>query len=157
VKLPGIGSIGGLSGRYNETNLYYSFGSMTNPGDFYKVDISHDKELTSKEIRSVDVPNYVEEDYLFDRVFYPSNDGTEIPMFIVRHKDVLPTLDFKPEKPIPTLMYVYGGFGIVNDMHFSMSREIWMKNFKGMFVAVSLRGGGDYGEEWHEMGKGFNR
>lgn len=95
---------------------------MTNPGDLYKVDFAHDKELKSQKVRTVDVPDYNEEDYIVDRVFYPSSDGTEIPMFLVRHKDVLPSLDSKPEKPIPTLMFGYGGFGTTNDLGFSKSR-----------------------------------
>lgn len=149
MPLPGVGSISMMTGRFNETNLYYSFSSLNNPGDMYYVDLK-DKSFSSRKIRAVDIPDYNDEDYIVDRIFYPSKDGTKVPMFVVRHKDVLPTLDSKPAKPIPTLLYGYGGFGVTNEMTFSTSRKIWMKNYGGMFAAVSMRGGGEYGEEWHE-------
>lgn len=138
-----------MSGRYNETDLYYSFSSLSNPGDIYYVDLK-DSKLESTKVRTVDIPGYNEDDYVVDRIFYPSKDGTQVPMFIVRSKDVLPTLDSKPDKPIPTMMFVYGGFGVTNPMGFSISRNIWMKNYGGMYVAVALRGGGEYGEDWHK-------
>ena len=134
-------------GRWNESLFQFTFSSLTNPGNMYQVDLS--KSLKYESIRKADLPGYDDEDFITDRVFYKSKDGTEVPIFLVRHKSVLPTLDSKPEGPIPTLLYVYGGFGVSNPLTFSQSRRIWMENYRGMFGYVSLRGGGEYGEEWH--------
>jgi prolyl oligopeptidase len=155
LELPGIGSFGMTGGRWNESLFQFTFSSLTNPGSMYQVDLS--KSLKYEAIRKADLPGYDDEDFITDRVFYKSKDGTEVPIFLVRHKDVLPTLDSKPEGPIPTLLFVYGGFGVSNPLTFSQSRRIWMQNYRGMFGYVSLRGGGEYGEEWHMMGAGANR
>jgi len=87
-----------------------------------------------------------------DRVFYNSKDGTRIPLFLIRKKSVLPSVDSTPEKPIPTLIYTYGGFGVPQDLHFSQSTNIWLDNYNAMYVVAAIRGGGDYGEEWHQAG-----
>lgn len=80
-----------------------------------------------------------------DRVWFKSKDGTKVPMFLVRKKSVLPTLDFKPKQPIPTLIYTYGGYGLSTNPHFSNSLIIWMNNMDGMYVLASIRGGGELG------------
>lgn len=150
IKLPGVGSVETVSGRFNETQLYYRFTSMTNPGGIYGIDFSSAPTYDTKHFWQTKIPGWNEDDYAVDRIFYKSKDGTDIPMFAVRHKSVLPTLDSKPEKPIPTLVYVYGGFGESTDLSFSQSRNIWMKNYGGMYVVAAIRGGGEYGEEWHQ-------
>lgn len=71
-------------------------------------------------------------------------------MFIVRKKSVLPSLDSAPEKPILTKLYAYGGFGISMTPSFAASRLVFMNNFNALFVVASIRGGGEYGEEWHK-------
>jgi prolyl oligopeptidase len=91
-------------------------------------------------------------DFTTDRVEYKSKDGTMIPMFVVRKKSVLQTINSKPEKPIPTLIHAYGGFGVVKTPYFSNSRLIWMNNMGGIFVYAGIRGGGEYGEMWHKAG-----
>jgi prolyl oligopeptidase len=83
-------------------------------------------------------------------VWFNSKDGTKVPMFLVRKKNVLPTLDSKPKKPIPTLIYTYGGYGLSTNPHFSNSILVWMNNMDGMYVLASIRGGGELGSEWHE-------
>lgn len=96
---------------------------------------------------SIDSKNFVS-----DLTYYKSKDGTEIPLFIIRKKSVLPTLDTKPEKPIPTIIYVYGGFGKSQEMKYSQSRMLWMNNYDGIYAVAAIRGGGDKGEQWHYAG-----
>lgn len=92
------------------------------------------------------------EDFITDQIFYPSKDGTMIPMFIVRRKDVLPDLNVAPEQPILSLLYGYGGFNISITPMFSPSKLVFMNNLKGLFCIANLRGGGEYGEDWHKAG-----
>ncbi len=73
-------------------------------------------------------------------------------MFLIKKKDVLPSLDIKPEKPIPTILYGYGGFNISITPAFSPGFLLFLKNLGGMFCIANLRGGGEYGEEWHKLG-----
>lgn len=82
-------------------------------------------------------------------MFYESKDGTKVPMFIVRKKSFLPTLDSKPKAPMPTLLYGYGGFGVPETPSFSEQNLILYKNLGGIFVLANIRGGGEYGEAWH--------
>lgn len=91
-------------------------------------------------------------DFATDQVFYTSKDGTKVPMFMVKKKTTLPTLDTKPEKPIPTVLYGYGGFNISITPYFSPTFLLLMQNLGGMFCVASLRGGGEYGEDWHAAG-----
>ena len=125
---------------------------MTNPGGIYGVDFATAPNYESKHYWQTKIPGWNEDKYVVDRTFYESKDGTKVPMFAVRQKHVLPSLDIKPEKPIPTLIYVYGGFGESMDLSFSQSRNVWMKNYGGMYVLAAIRGGGEYGEEWHQQG-----
>jgi len=85
-------------------------------------------------------------------VRYKSKDGTEVPMFVVRRKTTLASLNDKPAEPIPTLLYGYGGFNIALTPTFSPSRLVFLTNLGGMLAVPSLRGGGEYGEDWHHQG-----
>jgi len=84
-----------------------------------------------------------------DQVWYNSTDGTQVPMFIVRKKDNLPTLDDKPSRPLPTVLYAYGGYGITMTPRFSISNLIFMSKMDGIYVLANIRGGGEFGEDWH--------
>lgn len=88
--------------------------------------------------------------FVTDQVHFKSKDGTQIPMFIVRKKSVLPDVNVRPEKPIPVFLYAYGGFGIVKTPQYSNAHMIWMNNFNGIFAQVGIRGGGEFGEAWHQ-------
>ena len=73
-------------------------------------------------------------------------------MFMVRKKSILPTLDAKPENPIPTLLYGYGGYGVSLTPYFSPTNLLFLRNLGGLFCIANIRGGGEYGEDWHYAG-----
>lgn len=92
------------------------------------------------------------EDFVTDQVFYESKDGTKVPMFIVRKKSVLPSIDETPSEPILTTLYGYGGFSVPITPFFSPKRLAYLNNMEGMLCVANIRGGGEYGEEWHQGG-----
>lgn len=141
VELPGIGTAGGFGGRMDDTDLYYTFTSFTYPPTIFKYNIASGKS-TEYERPSV---KFNPEDYETKQVFYASKDGTKIPMFIVHKKGI--ELNGKN----PTWLYAYGGFNISLTPSFSTSRIVWLEN-GGIYAQPNLRGGGEYGEEWHLAG-----
>lgn len=149
IELPEIGSVGGFSSAWDSDEVFYSFNSFTDPGSSYRLNITTWEQTL---IQKTKVSDQIPDSSLFqtDQVWYKSKDGTDVPMFIVRKKSVLPSLDQKPSKPIPTLLYAYGGFGISVSPFFSVSRMLWLNNMDGMFALASIRGGGEFGEAWHK-------
>ena len=85
-------------------------------------------------------------------MFYTSKDGTKVPMFVVRKKSTLPDLNVKPDQPITTLLYGYGGFNVPLTPYFSVTRLLLLNNLNGLFAVANIRGGGEYGEDWHHAG-----
>ncbi len=146
VELPGIGSAGGFGGRVTEQEVYYSFTSFTTPTSIYKFDIASGKSALYAQPKVDFDPTA----YETKQVFYPSKDGTKIPMFIVYKKGI--ELNGKN----PTWLYAYGGFGISLTPGFSTSRVVWLEN-GGIFAQPNLRGGGEYGEKWHDAGRQMNK
>ena len=146
VELPGIGSAGGFGGRVTEQEVYYSFTSFTTPTSIYKFDIASGKSSLYAQPKVDFDPSA----YETKQVFYPSKDGTKIPMFIVYKKGI--ELNGKN----PTWLYAYGGFGISLTPGFSTSRVVWLEN-GGVFAQPNLRGGGEYGEKWHDAGRQMNK
>ncbi len=142
LELPGIGTVGGFYGKEKDTRVFYSFTSFTNPGAIYQLDLaSGESKLWKKPEVGFDGAAYVTE-----QVFFESKDGTKVPMFIIRKKDA--PLDGTNR----TLLYGYGGFQINMLPAFSVARAVWLER-GGILVVVNLRGGGEYGSEWHEAGK----
>jgi len=141
IKLPDIGSAGGFGGKRNDTFGFYSFTSFTDPGTIYKYDYATGKsEVFYRPELKFDPSQFITE-----QVFYPSKDGTKVPMFIVRKKDV------QRNGKNPTMLYAYGGFNISLSPSFSTSRMLLLEQ-GGIYAQPSLRGGGEYGEEWHRAG-----
>ncbi|MBK9175876.1 MAG: S9 family peptidase [Flavobacteriales bacterium] len=141
IQLPDIGSAGGFGGKRKDTFSFYSFTSFTDPGSIYKYDYaSGQSEVWFRPELKFDPSQFVTE-----QVFYPSKDGTKVPMFIVRRKDV------ERNGKNPTLLYAYGGFNISLSPSFSTSRMLLLEQ-GGVFAMANLRGGGEYGEEWHQAG-----
>ena len=146
VELPGIGSVGGFGSKKEEKELYYSFTNYITPGSIYKYDIASGKsELFIKpEI------DFNPENYESHQVFYNSKDGTKIPM-IITHKKGL-----KMDGKNPTILYGYGGFNISLTPSFSITNAVWMEQ-GGIYAVPNLRGGGEYGEKWHNAGTQMNK
>jgi prolyl oligopeptidase len=141
IKLPGIGTAGGFYGEKTHKELFYTFTSFTSPATIYRYDIAGGKsELYRKpELK------FNTEGYETKQVFYPSKDGTKVPMFVVHKKGL------KLDGSNPTYLYAYGGFNINMTPAFSVARMAWLEQ-GGIFVMPNLRGGGEYGETWHKGG-----
>ena len=146
VQLPAIGTASGFGGRRTDNVVYYAFTSFTYPTTIYKYDLATN---TSTVFRAPKV-DVNPQDYVTTQVFYPSKDGTKIPMFIVHRKGV--ALNGKN----PTYLYAYGGFNVSLTPGFSVARLLWLEN-GGILAIPNLRGGGEYGEAWHQAGMTPNK
>jgi prolyl oligopeptidase len=141
VSVPGIGSIGGFSGKMKDHTAFYSFTSFNYPTTTFKYNI--DENIS--ELFYTPVVDFDAEAYETHQVFYPSKDGIRIPMFIVHKKGL------ELDGTNPTLLYGYGGFNISETPSFSTTRAVWLEQ-GGVFALANIRGGGEYGESWHEAG-----
>jgi len=146
VELPGIGRVYGFGARMNESQLYYTFTSFTYPSTIFKYDI----ENGTSELYEKPEIDFDPEKYETKQVFYTSKDGTKVPMFIVHKKG----LELNGKNP--TYLYSYGGFNISLRPSFSVSRIVWLEN-GGIYAQPNIRGGGEYGEEWHKAGTQMNK
>ena len=141
VELPGIGTSGGISGNYDEDTGYFAFTSFTEPQIIFKMAMK--SGVASEWARvtlPIDTSNMVTE-----QVFYPSKDGTRVSMFILHRKDA------KRDGSNPTILYGYGGFNVSMTPAFASSRIVWLEH-GGVYAIPNLRGGGEYGEDWHKAG-----
>jgi len=141
LKLPGLGSITDIGARRKEKEFFYGFASFTSPATIYRYDVAKGQ---SSLFRAPKV-GFRPEDYTTEQVFYPSKDGTKIPMFISYKKGL------KKTGQTPTYLFGYGGFNIPLVPAFSVSNLVWMEMGNALAVA-NLRGGGEYGEAWHKAG-----
>jgi len=146
LELPGLGTVAGFAGRRSDTDTFYSFTSFTAPGTIYRLEM---RSGQSTVFRAPKV-DFNPRDYETRQVFYSSKDGTRVPMFIT-HKKAL-----KPNGRNPTLLYGYGGFNISLTPGFSVANVVWME-MGGVYAQPGLRGGGEYGEEWHKAGMKSNK
>ncbi|MBA3541491.1 MAG: S9 family peptidase [Deltaproteobacteria bacterium] len=141
VELPPLGTSGGISGNPDEDTGYFAYSSFTQPQVIYRTSIKSGKVDEWARIKlPIDTSRFVTE-----QVFYPSKDGKQISMFIVRNKDA------KADGSNPTLLYGYGGFNVNLTPGYASSRTVWLEN-GGILAIPNLRGGGEYGEEWHRDG-----
>jgi len=146
VELPGLGSAGGWAGRFDQEETFFSFTSFTAPSAIYRFDMV---TLESVLFRASTL-DFDADAYTASQVFFSSKDGTKVPLFIVHKKGI--ALDGSN----PTLLYGYGGFNISLTPGFSAARIPWME-MGGVFALANLRGGGEYGEEWHAAGTKLNK
>lgn len=141
VNLPTFGSVGGFGGRKRDTEVFYTFTSFTYAPTIYRYDVRANKSTMFRKSEVKFNPDQFEA----KQVFYTSKDGTKVPMFIVHKKGL--QLNGKN----PTYLYAYGGFNVSLTPNFSTLRLILLEN-NAIFAMPNLRGGGEYGEEWHEAG-----
>jgi prolyl oligopeptidase len=141
VELPGIGSAGGFGGKRHDTETFYSFTSFTIPGAIYRYDMVTGKSTLFRQPKV----DFNPINYETKQVFYESKDGTQIPMFITHKKGI------KLDGNNPVYLYAYGGFGVPLTPSFSVSLLVWME-MGGVYAMPNIRGGGEYGEEWHQAG-----
>ncbi|MEM1395059.1 MAG: prolyl oligopeptidase family serine peptidase, partial [Cyanobacteria bacterium P01_H01_bin.150] len=141
VELPGIGSVGGFNGKKSDTDTFYVFTSFTTPGTIYRYNMVTGKSTVFREPKV----DFNADNYETKQIFYQSKDGTQVPMFIVHKKGI------KLDGNNPTYLYGYGGFNFSLTPSFSVSSLIWME-MGGVYVVANIRGGGEYGEEWHQAG-----
>jgi prolyl oligopeptidase len=141
LKLPGIGSVSGFGGKRGDGETFFSFTGFTTPTTIYRLDM---KSGASSVFRQPKV-SFNPADYETRQQFYTSRDGTRVPMFIVSKKGL------KLDGSNPTYLYGYGGFNISMTPGFSPANLAWME-MGGVYVVANLRGGGEYGEAWHEAG-----
>ena len=141
ILLPGIGTATGISGKMEDKEAFYTFTSFINPGEIYRYDLNNGK---SELFRKTDT-KFNANGFETKQVFYTSNDGTKVPMFIMHKKGL------KLDGNNPTLLYAYGGFNISLTPSFSVSRIMFLEK-GGVYVVANLRGGGEYGEDWHKAG-----
>jgi len=141
IELPGIGTAGGFGGKEDAKELYYSFTSFTYPSTIFKYDIASGESKLYWQ-PTIDF-NF--DDYETKQIFYESKDGTKVPMFLTYKKGI--ELNGKN----PTYLYGYGGFNVSLRPNFRISRLVWLEN-GGVYAQANLRGGGEYGDEWHIAG-----
>ncbi len=142
LDLPGIGTVWGLGGKRTATETFYTFTSFTTPSSIYRYDLITGASTLWREPQV----DFDPADYVVEQVFYESTDGTRVPMFLAHMKGL------ERDGSHPTLLYGYGGFDNAMTPYFSVSRLAWME-LGGVFALANLRGGGEYGEAWHEAGK----
>jgi len=142
VKLPGLGNAGGFGGLNDDKVVFYNFTSFNYPVTIYKYDIATQQ---SSVFREAEIPGFKPENYETKQVFYKSKDGTRVPMFLVYKKGL------KLDGNNPTLLYGYGGFNVVTAPQFSAARLVLLEQGV-VYASANMRGGGEYGEKWHEAG-----
>ncbi len=146
VNLPGIGTAGGFGGKRSYTETFYSYSSYNAPPTIYHYDM---KTGESKLYRKANV-KFDSSQYEVKEVFYPSKDGTKVPMFLTYKKGI--KLDGKN----PTILYGYGGFNIPSTPGFSVGRVAWLE-MGGVYAVACIRGGSEYGKEWWKGGSRLNK
>ncbi|MRJ44443.1 S9 family peptidase [Idiomarina loihiensis] len=141
VQLPGVGSIGGFSGKKEADELYYTFTNYSTPSTIYKFD----PDQGGSEVYAESGADFDSANYESKQVFYTSKDGTEVPMIITYKKGT------KLDGSNPTILYGYGGFNISLTPSFSIANAAWLE-MGGVYAVANLRGGGEYGKDWHKAG-----
>lgn len=141
VDLPGIGSASGFDGKVDDPETFFSYQSFDTPVTINRLDVQTGRTTVFKESEVA----FDSADYTVRQVFYESKDGTRVPMFIAHRKNI------KLDGSNPTMLYGYGGFNISMTPSFSITRLAWME-LGGVYAVANLRGGGEYGEEWHKAG-----
>jgi prolyl oligopeptidase len=141
VEFPGIGTASGFGGKRTDTETFYTFASFATPPSIYRYDLITGKSALFRQSQV----KFHEQDYEVKQVFYTSKDGTRVPMFLTYKKGIT------QDGSNPLLLYGYGGFSIPLTPAFSISRIAWLE-MGGVLAVANLRGGSEYGEDWHLAG-----
>jgi len=141
IELPGVGSVGGFGGKKDAETLYFSFANYITPGSIY----AFEPKAGASSLYNQPKVNFDPSRYVSEQVFYTSKDGTKVPMIISYRKDL------KRDGSNPTILYGYGGFNISLTPSFSVANAVWME-LGGIYAVANIRGGGEYGKEWHRAG-----
>uniref|UniRef100_A0A8C6NTX8 Prolyl endopeptidase n=1 Tax=Nothobranchius furzeri TaxID=105023 RepID=A0A8C6NTX8_NOTFU len=140
-----VGSVVGFTGRKRDSEIFYYFTSFLSPAVIYHCDLTKEP-LQPHIFREVTVKGFNPSDYQTTQIFFPSKDGTQIPMFVVHKKGI------KLDGSHPGFLYGYGGFNISITPSYSVSRLIFVRHLGGVLAVANIRGGGEYGETWHKAG-----
>ena len=141
IELPGLGMVSGFSSKRKDAEGFFSFTSFTDAGTIYR----YDANTNTYEAYIKSKSPFKSADYTTEQVFYPSKDGTMIPMYITRRKDV------KLNAKTPCYLYGYGGFNISVTPAYSPNVALFLEN-GGVYAVANIRGGGEYGADWHKSG-----
>nr|MEE4266448.1 prolyl oligopeptidase family serine peptidase [Candidatus Krumholzibacteria bacterium] len=141
IALPGLGSVGGFGGKSTDTETYYVFNSYLNPSEIYHHNFTTGQSTL---FRAPEI-DFDFSGYTTTRVFYSSKDGTRVPLFLTHRKDL------ELDGTNPTILYGYGGFNASMNPDFRISLLPWIEN-GGVYAVANIRGGGEYGQEWHKAG-----
>jgi len=147
LALNGIGTAAGFDGRPGDPETFFSFSSFDQPAAIFRLDLTTGRTTPFARPRL----SFRPEDYAVEQRFFASKDGTRVPMFVVRSKAIA-----EAKTAVPTLLYGYGGFDISLTPGFSSTRMAWLRS-GGAFAMANLRGGGEYGSEWHDAGRLANK
>jgi prolyl oligopeptidase len=142
LELPGLGSVDGFTGKRKDRETFYSFTGFTTPGTIYRHDLETGKSAV---FRQPKIAGFDPSQFETRQVFYTSKDGTRVPMFLTYKKGL------KLDGDNPVFLYGYGGFNVSVTPAFSVNQVVWMER-GGVSAVANLRGGGEYGEEWHQAG-----
>ncbi len=142
IALPGLGTASGLGGNHDDREVFYTYTSFTHPPSIFRYDIASGKSTL---FRAPEIPGFKASDFVTEQVFYPSKDGTRVPMFLTYKKGTA------RDGNNPTVLYGYGGFNITTFPTFSATRLALLEQGV-VYASANLRGGGEYGESWHAAG-----
>lgn len=142
IAFPAPGTAGGFDGEKGDTEVFYSFTSLNYPPTIFRYNIA---TRASTVFHAPEIPGFTAADYVSKQVFFKSKDGTRVPMFLVYKKGL------RRSGKNPTILYGYGGFNITINPTFSAIDIAWLEQ-GGVLAQANLRGGGEYGEKWHEAG-----
>ncbi len=145
VTLNGIGTASGFTGKPGDAETFYSFTSFNRPATIYRLDLNS----MATSVFAAPKLGFNPDDYAVEQRFYTSKDGTRVPLFLVRKKDLV-------GQALPTLLYGYGGFEISLTPGYSATRMAWL-DAGGAYALANLRGGGEYGKAWHDAGRLANK
>jgi len=145
-----IGTVNSISGRRTNDELFFNFVSFLTPGRAYRVDFTK-QPYEAVLYREVKAPGVDASKLTTKQVFYTSKDGTRVPMFIIHKKD------YVPQRNSPVYLYAYGGFSVNILPSFRPDRIVFVQNFDGVYAIPNIRGGGEYGREWHQGGRLLNK